>query len=396
LRDPSTLASLAAAEYSATVASEDTEQVTIFAASGSEVRPGQPVLFTVTETSGGSFATHHLHATVPAYTTVPASQASPGTACSSGTWPCRAGEVLTFVSGVHASPGSQTWQFSATVASGVDAPPARAQLTSVVSSNARYVNSSATGVVVVASGFQLTLRGTPNVATGQTITYDLTYSNAASQAASATLAFPLPTGTSLVSASNGGAQAGGAVQWNLGSIAGGAWDHRQVTVTLNDPGLGSFVHATAQLQDPSSLASLAAAEYSATVASGDTEQTSIVATSGAQVQPGQQVLFTVTEISGGAFATHNLHATVPAYSTVPVAQASVGAACSSGAWPCLAGEVLVFTSGVHSSPRSQTWQFSATVASGANAPPAGTQLTSVVTSNVRGVNSSAAGVVIAP
>ena len=58
------------------------------------------------------------------------------------------------------------------------------------------------------------------VTPGGLLTYDLTYGLLESSpgAAGVTLSLPLPPGTSFVSASDGGAESGGVVQWSLGGL----------------------------------------------------------------------------------------------------------------------------------------------------------------------------------
>jgi uncharacterized repeat protein (TIGR01451 family) len=72
------------------------------------------------------------------------------------------------------------------------------------------------------------------VAPGDDLTYTLTYGNrGAGTLTGTTLRLPLPAGTTFVAASEGGVLAGGAVQWTIGSLAGGASGRRQAVVTVD-------------------------------------------------------------------------------------------------------------------------------------------------------------------
>ncbi len=63
--------------------------------------------------------------------------------------------------------------------------------------------------------------------------YILSYGNVATSSSNTQLIFPLPTGTSFISATNGGSEAAGEVTWNIGSLINGAGGERKVTVQVN-------------------------------------------------------------------------------------------------------------------------------------------------------------------
>jgi uncharacterized repeat protein (TIGR01451 family) len=76
------------------------------------------------------------------------------------------------------------------------------------------------------------------VAPGGRLTYTLTYANRGPDAVNfAMLNLPLPAGATLVSASGGGTDVGGAVSWNLGSLPAGQSGRQQALVQLP----GTFV-----------------------------------------------------------------------------------------------------------------------------------------------------------
>ena len=66
-----------------------------------------------------------------------------------------------------------------------------------------------------------------------TLRYELSFGNQSDTATTDTeLRFPLPAGTSLVEASDGGSQVGNEVVWDLGTLNPGDSDKRRVTVQL--------------------------------------------------------------------------------------------------------------------------------------------------------------------
>ncbi len=82
--------------------------------------------------------------------------------------------------------------------------------------------SASTSVTVdVDRGLELALEESRDPVTpGGLLTYQLTYGllETSAGAAGVTLSLPLPAGTSFVSASGGGSESGGTVQWSLGSL----------------------------------------------------------------------------------------------------------------------------------------------------------------------------------
>ncbi len=73
------------------------------------------------------------------------------------------------------------------------------------------------------------------VAPGDDLIYTITYANRSTTSASNTmLTFPIPSGTSFVSASGGGAPSGGIVEWTLNTLNGQESGRQTVTVRLNN------------------------------------------------------------------------------------------------------------------------------------------------------------------
>jgi uncharacterized repeat protein (TIGR01451 family) len=100
------------------------------------------------------------------------------------------------------------------------------------------VSGAAAGTTVTSSvNFILTKTDAPDpVAAGGNITYTLSYQNTGTQnATGVVVADPLPANTAFVSATGGGALAGGIVTWNIGGVAAGASGSVQLVVQVASP-----------------------------------------------------------------------------------------------------------------------------------------------------------------
>ena len=123
----------------------------------------------------------------------------------------------------------------------------------VTDNTGAFVDGGTSFAVDSARGLELALEEDRDPVTpGGLLTYHLTYGllENGPGAASVTLSLPLPAGTSFVSASDGGAESDGVVQWLLGGLDPGASGERQVTVAVDadlDP--GSTLLAQSLLQD---------------------------------------------------------------------------------------------------------------------------------------------------
>ncbi|MFP4420609.1 MAG: hypothetical protein ACLFRG_08695, partial [Desulfococcaceae bacterium] len=71
------------------------------------------------------------------------------------------------------------------------------------------------------------------VGTTGLLEYTITYGNASTNSSNTRLVFPVPSGTSLVSATGENTVSAGEVAWNLGSLASGAGGEHRVTVQVN-------------------------------------------------------------------------------------------------------------------------------------------------------------------
>jgi uncharacterized repeat protein (TIGR01451 family) len=82
-----------------------------------------------------------------------------------------------------------------------------------------------------------------------TVTYILTYGNPGGAGVAANLSFPLPAGTTFVSASGGGTNTSGVVSWSLGTLAAGSAARQTVVLQVpSTAGAGSQLAADAALR----------------------------------------------------------------------------------------------------------------------------------------------------
>jgi uncharacterized repeat protein (TIGR01451 family) len=107
------------------------------------------------------------------------------------------------------------------------------------------------------------------------------------------------------------------------------------------------------------------------------------------VAAGQAITYTINVDNLSSSGTGNflLHASVPNNTTV-TADLAGGASCSTGSWPCRPGSYLYWTLSLNPT-WAETLHFSALV-SGNPTPPAGTALTSVLSTGLSGSSSATA------
>jgi hypothetical protein len=116
------------------------------------------------------------------------------------------------------------------------------------------LQTSATDSIVIDSGREIELAMVEDrdpVAPSDTITYTITYGVAATSAGSlmALLSLPVPDGTSVIAASDGGVLNGDVVEWSLGNLNPGTIGERQVTFQVEGLTTGSIIAATASYSD---------------------------------------------------------------------------------------------------------------------------------------------------
>src|SRR5204863_326002 len=133
------------------------------------------------------------------------------------------------------------------------------------------VGGAAVGTTVLSSvRFTLTKTDAPDpAAAGSTITYTLGYQNTGtSNATGVVLADPLPSNTSFVSATGGGALSAGIVTWTIGALNTGVSSSVQLVVRVNSPLANGTVITNGSYQIASNeTAPLAGAAATTTVSS---------------------------------------------------------------------------------------------------------------------------------
>src|SRR5216683_930467 len=363
-------------------------------ATPSNAAPGERVRYAVT-VSNTATATHSVlvTATVPANTTVARSELSLAAYCDGvgGFTTCAAGQTLQFVGFNVAAGASVTVVYPALIST--TAPPANGTLlnsdvwvedTSL--GNEYQVNVAAIASSTALTGLHVTASALPaQVRAGGQVSYTLTFGNPGSAAVAANLSFPLPVGTTFVSASDGGTSSAGTVTWSLGSVAAGTAGRRTVVVQVPTTAVaGSQLAADAAVRNPTTQVVLAHAGLTTGV--GNATETVLNVRAVATPDPaaaGQRVRYAVT-VSNTATATQEvfLRATVPANTTVAASELSLAAACDGvGFTTCAAGQTLQFVGFNVAAGASVTVVYPALVST--TAPPAnGTALKSTATATV--------------
>ncbi len=200
--------------------------------SRSTARPGDTLVYTLTYGNSGTDTATGVEVSdlLPADVTFVSAQPTPA----------RNGDTLTWSVGDVAAGASR--QLTVTVT--VDSPLANGTVlynTAAIDSDQTSITSTPPDAakVTVASAPKLGLDLTPSVkkiVAGRQLVYTLDYRNTGTDRATGSLlSLDLPTGVTLVSASNGGSPAGQNVSWNLGSLSAGDSGTVSVTVRVNVP-----------------------------------------------------------------------------------------------------------------------------------------------------------------
>ncbi len=153
-------------------------------------------------------------------------------------------------------------------------------------------------------------------APGAALNYTVRYGNTGAASGGAILRVPLPKGTTLASASDGGALgADGVVQWNVGALSAGQSGVRKLGVTVNASlTAGTVVAAQAEMRDAASGASLARGTTADTVRTLVLLTTTVTPAPDTTVLPGGTINYTFTATNHNSTALTN----VTAYYRVPV------------------------------------------------------------------------------
>ena len=168
----------------------------------------------------------------------------PGTSCSPG-------ETVTWNVGTLPAGGATTLSLPVFL-QGAAVDGASIDFAPTVSDDSLDSAGTSTSIIVdVDLNYDILLADYVDPATaGSQVTYKLTYGYSVNAAAVSlsTLRFPLPAGTTFVSATGGGSLVGANVDWALGILQPGDGGVREVTVTL-DGGLaaGDVIAASAEI-----------------------------------------------------------------------------------------------------------------------------------------------------
>jgi hypothetical protein len=241
---------------------------------------------------------------------------------------------------------------------------------------------------------QLAIDAASGTATpGGSVILTLTTSNAGGSAASADLLLPLPTGATVISA-GGGTAANGALRFSLGSLAAGASTTRQVTLQLPAPLAalpeGPLLQMATRLVDPVTSLSLAQAETTLAAAAAPVQWQA--GWSAASVAPGLVVnLSTSVSNTGSAAVSGAGHILLPVGTSVA---SQAGLSCSTGNFPCTAGQVLSY--GYTVTAGQALNKVIAVSIPTAGAPATGTLLSALVHDSSAGVSPASATVVVKP
>ena len=336
------------------------------------VTPGATITYTITANNIGANNTSALTliAVIPPNTTATLDDA-PGYysySCSSGV-ACQPGQFI-YWSLPALAPGSTTTVHYSVIVNSA-APPVDGTVITAQATIALAGGSGASAIrsVIVQSQpvLQLGLSDSPGLAVaGGALRYRFTYGNSSPNGVSASLQLPLPTGTSFVSASNGGSLAGNTVTWNLGTLPAGSNGQQEVLLQV-DPAAasGTPIVAAPNLLDTSTLRSYARATRTSTVTTAAQSPIQMaVAASPDPIVPGLPVTYTLTTTNTGATAVNNVtvYAIVPQNTTSSLGDAHgyYSYSCTSSS-SCLPGEFIYWSIGTLPGGGSASVQYAATV-----------------------------------
>ncbi|HEY1536832.1 MAG TPA: hypothetical protein VGF76_22575, partial [Polyangiaceae bacterium] len=321
--------------------------------------PGDQVVFKIllanpsSTTPTGAF---QLNIAVPQSLTV---NDYDGGSCTAN--PCRFGSTLYWSVPTIPAGTSTLYQFTTGIDNSVTypAPSAGTVLSAALSATVATKAISATANVTIgAQPMSLGVSGTPfRVGPGGLITYTASYGNVGASAVPATMSVSIPTGATFVSATGGGALAGSAVQWDLGSVAAGFSDRRQFTVKVADAAVaGTFLVAQGQLLNTTNQQSLLRETTANLVAPTQLLSLSVVGTPD-PVTPGGAIVYRLLASNN---STNTATGTFSVYVNVPRSTQATyyhGGSCTKN--PCRYGATLYWS--FPSIPASGTWSVPFTI-----------------------------------
>ncbi|HET6149646.1 MAG TPA: hypothetical protein VFH68_19065 [Polyangia bacterium] len=310
-----------------------------------------------------------------------------------GLFTCRRGNVITWAV-ASLPPGTSTvLRYNALVdnTAANPAPTDGTLLSSDVSAATTTTTvTDATTVMVSAggAGLDVAISGAPQrVAAGATVTYDLSFGNVSAVPLAAQLHVALPPGMTFVSATGGGSPAAGGVVWDVGTIASGFSDRRQlVAVVAAATSGGTLLVADADMRDPTGQTSLVRASTTSVVAPTNLLAVNVSA-SPDPAQPGQTIVYRVSlsNLSANtATPTFPLWTTVPEFASVASGTITGGGTC--GLFSCRRGNIISWNAPALLPGASVVFSFAAVIDNSLAAPPPpnGTILRTTVTAFVFG------------
>ena len=203
--------------------------------------------------------------------------------------------------------------------------------------------------------FELNIdEATDPVTTDGLLAYVCTYGNISSKASNVKLAFPIPTGTSFVSATGGGTESAGEVTWDLGSLASGEGGRQKVIVQVNasEGNLLEVMDASLSGMDSGFISHESLAGCITRVEDSDLPNLAIDIDS-IPVQPGEQldVELTVSNPGNETLSNVELYLSYPSgMGTLYTSEISTGGDANtvttwSGKHYCLSGDLVLWSLG---------------------------------------------------
>ena len=309
---------------------------------------------------------------------------SPGSTCNAGaTFGCDPLERQVWTIGELKPGQGVTLSVPPVIPTGQSAPAAGSLISFEADAEANdgtQVFARRTVPLASSRALELEMDSTPQpVAAPGSLVYTLTFGNrGVSTLNGAQLRMPLPEGTTLITASDGGMALGGDVVWMLGDLNAGASGVRQLEVQVDDIAVeGSLVLAQAALS-----AGVADARANAvTRVQSDAPLALDVTAAPDPVSPGQSVLLSVIATNAALVNVFGITASVRVPPEVATFSATLtgGGNCSRGAsFGCDPLETVAWTLGTApglAPGDSVSVSIPPVVPMGATAPPAGTVIT---------------------
>ena len=279
----------------------------VLTANPDPVRSGEQIFYRATVSNVGTVALNNvrLQLTTPNRVAIYRTQISTGGSCPDTAFAsCQPGELITWPVGTLEPGASRTVQALATVASGT-ASGTLIQGRALADYDGSSASAARDVVVTSLSGLELGLVE-DSVMTGRELSYTVTVSNRGSTAVTnALLTVPLPAGSSLVAAPNGGVLADGRVQWNLGTLPAGSGNQRQLRLRLADATpVGSVLVVSGEVWDGDNQ-NLARATAATVVQATQSLRLALTANPDPAWSE-EKISYQVTVSNAGAVALHNV------------------------------------------------------------------------------------------